>query len=96
LTSTHGQQPSGDRGEPLSADPLDAEPTPAVVTRRSAGRELDEVFGEVLPDVTRDELDDEGGQRAGASGTAESEGSSRRRLSRRDEELLRDVPPHHG
>ncbi|MCW0213945.1 MAG: hypothetical protein OJJ54_11340 [Pseudonocardia sp.] len=45
-------------------------------------RKLDEIFGEVLPSVTRDELADDGGERPGAE--------------RADEEWLRaNRPPHH-
>jgi hypothetical protein len=54
---------------------------------------LDDVFGEVLPDATRDEVDDESSRRGG---TRRSGPRDRRPLSSRDEELLRDVPPHHG
>lgn len=39
---------------------------------------LDRVFGDVLPDTTRDERSDGGG------------------CGGRDDELRRDVPPHHG
>lgn len=54
-------------------------------------RALDRVFGDVLPDTTRDERltgsdADQGDD--GASGVTTSR--------RRDEELLREVPPHHG
>jgi hypothetical protein len=48
---------------------------------RSKSR-LDEVFGDVLPATTRDDLDDAEPTRRTADAT-------------RDEELRRDVPPHH-
>lgn len=54
-------------------------------------RALDRVFGDVLPDTTRDDRltgsDAERGD-ASASDVAASQ--------RRDEDLLREVPPHHG
>jgi hypothetical protein len=56
--------------------------------RRAARRRrrLDEVFGEVVPEATRDES-------AGpASGPTRRRGST----DERDDELRRDVPPHHG
>jgi hypothetical protein len=46
-------------------------------------RRLDEVFGDVLPAVTRDELG--GDEQAGAASGA----------GRGDEELLANRPPHH-
>jgi hypothetical protein len=54
-------------------------------------RALDLVFGDVLPDTTRDdELTGSDAERgdSSASDVAASQ--------RRDEELLREVPPHHG
>ncbi len=47
----------------------------AAAEQRRRRRDLDEVFGDVLPDTTSDE---QGGR------------------DRRDDEILRDVPPHHG
>lgn len=46
-------------------------------------RRMAEVFGDVLPDSTRDDVDDE-------------TPAERGRTRSRDEEMLRDVPPHHG
>jgi hypothetical protein len=43
---------------------------------------LDEIFGDVLPESTRDDQD-ESDQRDSGQST-------------RDADLLRDVPPHHG
>jgi hypothetical protein len=62
--------------EPGSAD--------SVLRRRAAERRrLAEVFGDVLPDATRDDVDD--------PDPAEGEHST----AARDAALLRDVPPHH-
>lgn len=44
-------------------------------------RRAAELLGELMPDVTSDETD---------------EGWGERREGSRDEEFLRDVPPHHG
>jgi hypothetical protein len=46
---------------------------------------LDEVFGDVLPDATRQELRD---RETGESDAGDASG--------REDELRRDVPPHHG
>lgn len=54
-------------------------------------RVLDRVFGDVLPDTTRD--DRLTGSDAGRGDDSASEVAASRR---RDEELLREVPPHHG
>ncbi len=53
---------------------------PEQATARPSKTMLDDVFGDVLPDTTRDEADD---------GSVRSE-------SGRDGDLLRNVPPHHG
>jgi hypothetical protein len=52
---------------------------------------LDEVFGDVLPGSTRDDLDD--AEPAGSG----SDGRRWRRAAdvKRDDELRRNVPPHH-
>jgi hypothetical protein len=42
-------------------------------------RRLDEVFGDVLPDITSDECDDDGSRPPDSA----------------DEQLLADRPPHH-
>jgi len=63
--------------DPEAASP-DRDETSAPAPRTSSDRRsLDEVFGDVLPDPTRDDR-------------AELPDQSR------DDELLRDVPPHHG
>jgi len=48
-------------------------------------RRLDAIFGDVLPDATRDERG-EGGEDGGAESA----------VAARERDLLRDVPPHHG
>jgi hypothetical protein len=57
---------------------------PGQVSRQHRAK-LDEVFGDVLPDATRDDLD--------ADAELGGRGSAR---SGRDDELRRNVPPHHG
>jgi hypothetical protein len=59
------------------------DPPPARLRGRAA---LDEVFGDVLPEVTRDDRAEPG---------ADSTGSRRGDAEARDEDLRRDVPPHH-
>jgi hypothetical protein len=49
-------------------------------------RQLDDVFGEPLPDVTRDETRS-GRRRRSSTGESSDE---------RDDEIRRDVPPHHN
>jgi hypothetical protein len=67
-----------------------------VPERRGGGRRrpksaLDEVFGDVLPDTTRDDrIDDETGW-ADSGDLREADAQARR-----EAELRRDVPPHHG
>ena len=51
-------------------------------------RALDDVFGDVVPDVTQDESDE-------SAETAVESGGRRRRADDRDAEIERDVPPHH-
>lgn len=51
-------------------------------------RRIAEVFGDVLPESTRDDLDQD---RAAAAGGADPDGQAAR-----DAALLRDVPPHHA
>lgn len=54
-------------------------------------RDLDSVFGDVLPDTTRDD------QLTGPHAEhAESAQSSAAASKQRDDEILREVPPHHG
>jgi len=98
-SASRGQPP----GEGLSDAELDsaarrdmstgADPAP-----RRSRRMLDDVFGDVLPDTTSDETGADPGTgdaiRAGHSSVDLAE-SSRDDL-RRDDELRRDVPPHHG
>jgi hypothetical protein len=65
----------------LPRDDLDAQ------RRARRRRRLDEVFGEVVPDVTRDESSDDG---AGLRPRGPADPSDDR-----DDEIKRDVPPHH-
>lgn len=60
---------------------MSREPTPR--ERAARARRLAEVFGDVLPDQTRDERDD-----PATTGEREDGGA--------DARLLREVPPHHG
>ena len=60
--------------EPASSDPDEA----------LSRRRRDAIFGDVLPDSTRDDRD-EGGEDGGTSAAVAAR-----------ERLLRDVPPHHG
>jgi hypothetical protein len=46
---------------------------------------LDEVFGDVLPDATRDDVRDREPDESDGGGA-----------TRREDELRRNVPPHHG
>lgn len=55
-------------------------------------RRLAEVFGDVLPDTTRDEREPGDGSTRGAS----SEGSGESAESAQDRWLRDQVPPHHG
>lgn len=57
----------------------DAGPGKAEAARKAARRRRVEQLGELLPDTTSDETGDWGERPAGS----------------RDEEFLRDVPPHH-
>lgn len=56
-----------------------------VAERERARRRLAEIFGDVLPESTRDDRDEPAGgsESAGRGGDA------------RDAEIRRDVPPHH-
>jgi hypothetical protein len=67
-----------DEVEPTTATPVADPATSGASDTGTSQRRLDEIFGDVLPDTTRDE----NSARSGDNG--------------RDEELLRDVPPHHG
>ena len=49
--------------------------------RERRRRKAEELLGDLMPDTTRDETDE---------GWSEQKGGSR------DDELRRDVPPHHG
>jgi hypothetical protein len=61
---------------------------PQSAARRKARRrrELDDVFGEPLPDVTGDETPASRGGRRRSDATSDE----------RDDEIRRDVPPHHS
>jgi len=69
-----GSDPMGE----AAADRDDA----AAAVRAARRKKLDEVFGEVLPSVTRDEIDD------GADGPS--------RGGERDQWYRDNRPPHHG
>ena len=70
-----------------SPDRPDAEAARAERERRRRAAEL---LGDLLPSTTSDERDpgDARGSRRAKGGTSAP--------SRRDDELMRDVPPHHG
>lgn len=55
---------------------------------REQRERLDRVFGDVLPDATRDERRSDGSQGHGS----QRDNSE----SNHDDELRRNVPPHHG
>jgi hypothetical protein len=57
-------------------------------SRRAARRRkaLDEVFGDVLPGTTQDESAETGRRRRSPDATSDD----------RDDEIQRDVPPHHS
>jgi hypothetical protein len=59
--------------------------------RRRSKSALDEVFGDVLPDSTRDDRTDDESGWAGSDGVRPAGAQARR-----EAEMLRDVPPHHG
>jgi hypothetical protein len=59
--------------------------------RRRSKSALDEVFGDVLPDSTRDDRTDDEAGWAGNGDGREADAQARR-----EAELRRDVPPHHG
>jgi hypothetical protein len=66
----------------MSADePEDTERGGAVRRRERERRRLAEIFGDVLPDATRDDQND-------PDGDADADA--------RDATLIRDVPPHHA
>ena len=65
--------------EPEPAEPEPAEPEPDWVRRRR----LAAVFGDVLPEATRDDRAEGGSEPAGET-------------TRSEEWLRRQVPPHHG
>jgi hypothetical protein len=67
----------------MGDDQRKREPDPRRRARRR--RALDQVFGDVLPDVTGDDSGDSGGSRP-AQGDSDA----------RDDEIRRDVPPHHS
>jgi hypothetical protein len=71
------------------AGQLDVSAAQAAAARRRAAerRRLAEVFGEVLPESSRDDIDEP------ASGGRAARGEDA--TDDRDADLLRDVPPHH-
>jgi hypothetical protein len=68
-----------------------ARPERRGVERTRPKSALDDVFGDVLPDGTRDDrIDEETGWTDGGAGRrTDAE-------SRHEDELRRNVPPHHG
>ena len=56
-------------------------PDTAAAVERERRRRAAELLGDLLPTTTSDETDEGWGEKAGTS---------------RDDEFLRDVPPHHG
>jgi hypothetical protein len=52
------------------------------VSKKARRRRADRLLGEILPDITNDESDE--------GWSEKDEGDTR------DDELRRDVPPHHG
>lgn len=58
-----------------------ADPGPAAEAERERRRRAAELLGDLLPSTTTDETDEGWNERGGSS---------------RDDEYLRDVPPHHG
>lgn len=79
----------------MSSDQIPREQEPEAVRAAAPGllsgrskAALDQIFGNVLPDTTRDELDDE------ADNSGDRSQISVEPL--RDRELRLDVPPHHG
>lgn len=59
---------------------LPEQPRDPASRRRKSEKQAADVLGDLLPDTTRDESAQAWGDRDGS----------------RDDELLRDVPPHHG
>lgn len=60
---------------------------------REQRERLDRVFGDVLPDATRDERRSNGSQGHGSQENGSQRDNSE---SNHDDELRRNVPPHHG
>ena len=60
---------------------------------REQRERLDRVFGDVLPDATRDERRSNGSQGHGSQDNGSQPDNSE---SNHDDELRRNVPPHHG
>jgi hypothetical protein len=68
---------------PADRDPADESATEAeaaALARAKRRRTLDQIFGEVLPDATRDDRNPDSGSGNRA----------------REDEIKRDVPPHHS
>lgn len=57
-------------------------PTSDSAAERARRKRAERLLGGLLPDQTSDETDDAWGEREG--------------ISSRDDEIKRDVPPHHG
>jgi hypothetical protein len=79
----------------MTTGPTDPRLPPAEsADRRAASHRsratLDAVFGDVLPGTTRDDLDDN--EPGSAPARSSTHGAAE---ARRDDELRRNVPPHH-
>ena len=82
MTPTDDPPVPPDQGPVLADQPPGGEST---ARRRAAeGRRLAEIFGDVLPDSTRDDVSE-----PARSGEEDAEAA-------RDAATLREVPPHHG
>ncbi len=103
------QRHGGERRSEHSADAVTAVPVAdalgdavaadAVAAPRLSKRVIDAVFGDVLPDVTHDEMDDRemGDSEPGdESVRTDQDRSPNGTRSVRDADLRREVPPHHG
>lgn len=73
--------------DPMSSDRPDADDEAAAArAERERRRRAAELLGDLLPSTTSDERDPGSGRAKGGTSAP----------SRRDDELMRDVPPHHG
>ncbi len=65
---------------------------------REQRERLDRVFGDVLPDATRDERRSNGSEGHGSQDNGSQDNGTQpdNSESNHDDELRRNVPPHHG